>query len=169
MKQIVTLMNLWKECQMELAKVNEKASELNKFVRTIEEDYLPTVMAEFGLSEFKAEDGAAIKLKTDWFGSVPEARMEAAYEWLKERKLDAIVTSEVSLKFAAGGDSEDDPAAQAYELLAENGFDPNAKRSIHYQTLKAFVKERMEGGKELPMDLFGVYSARVAQIKTPKG
>ena len=33
-------------------------------------------------------------------------------------------------------------------------------------TLKAFVKEQVEGGKELPFDLFGVYIANKTKITT---
>lgn len=33
-------------------------------------------------------------------------------------------------------------------------------------TLKAFAREQVEKGKELPLDLFGIYIANKAKLKT---
>jgi hypothetical protein len=41
-------------------------------------------------------------------------------------------------------------------------------RGVHAQTLKAFVREMMESGATIPLDLFGVHMGRKAVIKRAK-
>jgi hypothetical protein len=47
----------------------------------------------------------------------------------------------------------------------EQGFDPETKTHIHPATLKAFVKERVENGKPIDLDMFGAFIANAAEIK----
>ena len=42
----------------------------------------------------------------------------------------------------------------------------NKKEKVEPMTLKAFAKEQVEKGKELPFDLFGIYIANKAKLKT---
>jgi hypothetical protein len=39
------------------------------------------------------------------------------------------------------------------------------KTHIHPMTLKAFVKERVEDGKPIDLDLFGAYVVNAAEIR----
>ena len=45
-----------------------------------------------------------------------------------------------------------------------NKINTNKKEKVEPMTLKAFVREQVEGGKELPFDLFGVYIANKTKI-----
>ena len=59
--------------------------------------------------------------------------------------------------------------AGSFKALAEKeGYVPQQNTSIHYQTLRAFVRERVEAGDEFPMDLFGAYVGQRAVIKGAK-
>ena len=49
--------------------------------------------------------------------------------------------------------------------LETKGFHPESKTHIHASTLKAFVKERVENGKPIDLDLFGAFVAKTADIK----
>ena len=51
-----------------------------------------------------------------------------------------------------------------YEL-EQKGFHPEQKTHIHAMTLKAFVKERVEKGLPIDIDLFGAYVGRTAEVK----
>ena len=48
------------------------------------------------------------------------------------------------------------------------GFEVMQKQEVHSGTLKAFVKERIENGEEVPTDLFGVFTGERATIKKGK-
>ena len=52
--------------------------------------------------------------------------------------------------------------------LEERGFHPESKTHIHSMTLKAFVKERVEKGLPIDLDMFGAFVARTADIKRRK-
>ena len=52
------------------------------------------------------------------------------------------------------------PAAVICEIMHDNGHMSRG------EDLKAFAKEQVEKGKELPFDLFGVYIANKAKLKT---
>ena len=49
--------------------------------------------------------------------------------------------------------------------LEHRGFHPESKTHIHSMTLKAFIRERVEKGLPIDLDLFGAFVARTADIK----
>ena len=42
------------------------------------------------------------------------------------------------------------------------------RKSVHPSTLKAFVREQIEMGKELPLDLLGVHIGQRSEIRRQK-
>ena len=55
---------------------------------------------------------------------------------------------------------------EQYSAMGWTNF--KLKEAVHPQTLKAFVREQVETGKELPFDLFGVYIANKTKITNNK-
>ena len=47
----------------------------------------------------------------------------------------------------------------------EKGYNVKQKQAVHASTLKAFVKEQIQDGKQVPNDMFGVYVANRVTIK----
>lgn len=115
---------------------------------------LPNAMLEAGLSEFRLTTGEFIEVKRDIYASISEANFGAAKAWLVDNNLDGIVKHTVTLSFAKG---EGGRAVEALTLLVDNAFVPVDKEAIHPQTLKAFVREQLQKGADLPMDVFGVH------------
>jgi hypothetical protein len=52
------------------------------------------------------------------------------------------------------------------ELLRTQGFLPEQTEKIEPQTLKAWVKERIEKGQPVDSELFGVFIGQKAVIKS---
>tara|TARA_R110000765_G_scaffold22398_1_gene57247 strand:- start:30 stop:605 length:576 start_codon:yes stop_codon:yes gene_type:complete len=126
-------------------------------------DYdLPDIMQEIGLTDFTLEDGSKLSIKQTYGSRIPVEHREAAFAWLKTHGHDDIIKNVVSVPFGRG---EDTTAVEFMELAQTNGYLPDQKREVHPQTLKAFVKEQLEKGKAIPMDLFGVYTGHRATIK----
>ena len=48
------------------------------------------------------------------------------------------------------------------------GVDYENKKSVHPSTLKAFVREQIERGKILPLDLFGIHIGQRSEIRRQK-
>jgi hypothetical protein len=126
---------------------------------------MPSLMAEMGISSLTLEDGAVVKVTQTYGASILVENRPKAYDWLRDHGYDDIIKNTVSCQFGRG---EDDRASRFAEFAAKNGFAPEQKTEIHPQTLRAFVKERVENGDEFPMELFGAYIGQRATIKKGK-
>lgn len=129
--------------------------EKHRFQQT---EVVPGMMQELGVNSLELEGGYKVGIKDEYYGKISEDNAYAAFEWLRANGLDGIVKTAVSVSFGKG---EDQQAQDVVDWLAEQGVPAMVKSTVHPQTLKAFVKERISSGLELPMDLFGV-----AVIKT---
>ena len=147
----------------------ENAEEIVKNLKKkrdhISGEVIPTMMSEMGLAELKLHDGSHLKVSTSYKAHISEANKEAAYNWLRENGLGDIIKNEISVSF---GRNEDNKAADYAELAKSNGFQPTQKMKVEPMTLKALVRERIEAGKEMPTEIFGVYSENKTTIKRSK-
>lgn len=123
---------------------------------------LPDMMAEVGITNFTLADGSKLEVKQTYGARIPVVHRDAAFAWLKEKGHDDIIKNLVSVPFGRG---EDSLATDFINLAQKNGYAPDQKKEVHPQTLKAFVKEQLEKGQEVPMDLFGVFTGQRASIK----
>ena len=93
------------------------------------------------------------------------ANKEAAFNWLRNNGLGDIIKNEISVSF---GRNEDNKAADYAELAKGQGFQPTQKMKVEPMTLKALVRERIEAGKEMPTEIFGIFSENKTTIKRNK-
>ena len=128
-------------------------------------EVIPTMMSEMGLAELKLHDGSHLKVSTSYRATITEANKEAAFNWLRNNGLGDIIKNEISVSF---GRNEDNKAANYAELAKGQGFQPTQKMKVEPMTLKALVRERIEAGKDMPTEIFGVYSENKTTIKRNK-
>ncbi len=166
LQRVADLSNLLIKQTMDV-EAAEKALERAKAdkLRTERED-LPELLREFGLSEVKLDNGAKVTVKDEVTAAIPAARQAEAWAWLEARNYDGIIKTVVSIPFARG--EAEDARHTAEELTESLGRPAELARTVHSQTLKAFVKERMAAGEAIPFDLFGVFPYSVATVKLPK-
>ena len=160
----------------------DQVEQLEKFIQSIEDreneikelkksrdrisgDIIPTMMSEMGLSELKLQDGSHLKVATSYKAHISEANKEMAFNWLRDNGLGDIIKNEVLVSF---GRNEDNKAASYAELAKSQGFQPTQKMKVEPMTLKALVRERLEAGKEMPTEIFGVYTENKTTIKRNK-
>jgi|TARA_R110000744_G_scaffold77885_1_gene153401 hypothetical protein len=134
-------------------------------LRNLTDEELPAILAEIGLTSFKLEDGSTVAVKQTYGASILVKNRIQAYEWLRENSYDDIIKNKIEISFGRG---EDDQASDFSQLAEGAGFNPEQKTEIHPQTLRAFVKERVEAGDEFPMSLFGAWIGQRAVIKKGK-
>ena len=139
--------------------------DLKKEHQRISGEVIPTMMSEMGLSELKLQDGSHLKVSTSYRATITEANKETAFNWLRNNGLGDIIKNEISVSF---GRNEDNKAANYAELAKGQGFQPTQKMKVEPMTLKALVRERIEAGKEMPTEIFGVYSENKTTIKRNK-
>lgn len=139
--------------------VKERKEQLSKLL----EDAIPAALSEMGMKSFKMEDGSSIEVKPFYSASIKDANRAAAYEWLREHNFDDIIKNTVSVRFGRG---EDELCDGLLNLLRTNNYPVEQAQKIEPQTLKAFVREQIERGSELPMEMFGVFVGSKATIKS---
>ena len=153
------------DMQQQLEIQEEAIKEKKKQIQHISGEVIPTMMSEMGLAELKLHDGSHLKVSTSYKAHISEANKEAAYNWLRENGLGDIIKNEISVSF---GRNEDNKAADYAELAKSSGFQPTQKMKVEPMTLKALVRERIEAGKEMPTEIFGVFSENKTTIKRSK-
>ena len=136
-----------------------------KYLHQISSEVIPTMLSEMGLSYLKLQDGSSVEVKTNYSATITQANKEAAFNWLRENGLGDIIKNEISVSF---GRNEDNKAADYAELAKGQGFEPQQKLKVEPMTLKALVRERLEAGKEMPTELFGVWVENKTSIKKKK-
>ena len=53
-------------------------------------------------------------------------------------------------------------------MCGDSGFTPQQMEKIEPMTLKAWLREKVEAGHAIPLDLFGAYISQRATIKRGK-
>ena len=151
--------------QQQLEIQEDAIKEKKKQIQHISGEVIPTMMSEMGLAELKLHDGSHLKVSTSYRATITEANKEAAFNWLRNNGLGDIIKNEISVSF---GRNEDNKAADYAALAQERGYQPTQKLKVEPMTLKALVRERIEAGKEMPTEIFGVFSENKTTIKRNK-
>ena len=133
-----------------------------KSAAMLSEEIIPTMMIEMSLSSIKLADGSAVEVKPVYGASIPVARKEEAFKWLRDNGLGDLIKNEVTVSF---GRNEDNKASTYANLAQGQGYQPVQKLKVEPMTLKALVRERIESGREIPSDLFNVYAGSRTTIK----
>ena len=148
-----------------LALQEDNMKSTKKDIERLSGEVIPTMMTEMGLSELKLQDGSHLKVSTSYKAHITEANKQAAFNWLRDNGLGDIIKNEISVSFGRG---EDNKAAHYAELAKGQGLDPTQKLKVEPMTLKALVRERSEAGKEMPTEIFGVFTENKTTIKRNK-
>lgn len=151
--------------EMLIQAIADKENELKRLeedLRQVSEVDLPAAMFEAGVSSFTLENGKKVSTKEDVYASIPSAKADEAYAWLTENGFGSIIKHVVSASF---GKDEDSRAQEFVHAAQELGLKCEDKRSVHASTLKAFVKEQLQQGKNIPLELFGAYQVTKAVVK----
>lgn len=131
--------------------------------RKLTEEVIPEALTSMGLKSFRMDDGSSIEIKAFYSASITEARRAEAFQWLRENGYDDIIKNTVSVRF---GRNESGLADRAIEILRAAGFPVEQAEKVEPMTLKAWVKEQVEKGREFPSELFGAYIGQKATIKS---
>jgi hypothetical protein len=147
-----------KQAEEQLQKIKQAEEQLlNKDI--------PELMAKMRMSDYTTSSGIVVKVKREIKASLPghdrvEARM-GALRWLVEHGHGGIIKNQVSVSLDRG---EDTRADDLVVDLRAKGFDVEAKKDVHAQTLGALVRELMADGKVVPTGIFNLFDMRLAKL-----
>ncbi len=148
--------------QKDIEQNEEYLKQRKKDLEQVSGEAIPTMLSEMGLSYLKLADGSSVEVKTNYSATITQANKEKAFNWLRENGLGDIIKNELTVSF---GRNEDNKAAEYADLAKGQGYQPTQKLKVEPMTLKALVRERIEGGKPLPTEIFNVFIGNKTTIK----
>ena len=145
-----------KQKEDEIAALEEQLKNKKTEADDIGSRVIPELLAEQGLSEIKLSDGSKVSVRKEFRAMVPkdDLKREAALQWLRDQGLGDIIKNNVTVSFGKG---EDNKAEQLLRLAADNGFEPQQKSDVAWNTLSALYQERVEAGLDMPSDSFSLW------------
>ena len=149
----------------EIDEQEKKLKELKRNQELLSGEVIPTMMTEMNISTLKLADGSAVEVKPVYGASIPAAKKEDAFTWLRKNGLGDLIKNEVTVAF---GRSEDNKAQQYAVLAQGQGYEPIQKLKVEPMTLKALVRERVEAGLDMPSDLFNLFTSNRTKITRSK-
>ena len=159
---VSALANKQVELAQELASLEEAVKAKKEEFRATSEQELPEAMQAAGLTELVLSTGEKITISEFYNAHISKVNQETAYNWLVSNGHAGLIKNEVSLKFAR---DQERIAEETVLALKARGLSPEIRQSVHPSTLKAFVKEQLTSGKDIPSEPFGIYIGSKAIIK----
>lgn len=127
----------------------------------LEQEAIPEQMDNMGMEEFTTKDGLFVKVVNKIKASIGN-RKKPAFEWLISNGHGGIIKRNIIVPF---GIDQADEAMQLQTELLENFPDAKQDMKVEAASLTRFVKEMLEAGVDIPQDVFGVHSFKIAQTK----
>lgn len=151
----------------EVEAVEEKLKQSKEVARQLREESIPMAMAELGLNEVRLDSGERVTVKQDVRIFSASDKCNEAYAWLEENGFGGLIKTEVVLHFTRG---ELEAAKLLAEKLKQEGYETDLDRSVHYQTMRAFLREQLfeKANASLPLELFGATPVWLAKVVSPK-
>ena len=162
---IARLANKAAELEAEVVEAERLLKQAQNAYREITDDQLPAALDAVGLEKFTMKDGSEISVKETYHASIPVNRRPEAYTWLRDHDFGDIVKNNVTVSFGRG---EDKAAKDFVDLCDTKGYVPDQIEKVEPSTLRAWLRERVESGDPVPLDLFGAFIRQRATLKRSK-
>ena len=160
---------LWNEIEVDADAFDklttENGSELSGLIRT-------TTSIQ---KDLKAAEGAVKRLKVErdryLFDLIPakmaetgmtKVEVEGNQVTLQQFGAEDFIKNEISVRF---GLNEDNKVKAVQADLDERGFDTATRTWVEPMTLKKLLRERVEAGQEIDLEMFNGYVGTIAKIK----
>jgi hypothetical protein len=167
------------DLEAEILQLEETIKQKKQELKMLAEHDLPDLMQELNIRSFELNDGSKVEVKDVIQASIPssssiERQKEESvraellvlqaqcFDWLRSNGGADLIKSSVEVQF---GRDEDAIATAFTESLRDQHLNYKRATSVHPQTLNSFMRERLSDGKEVPMDLFRIYTGRRANIR----
>lgn len=161
LKLITALAQEQLRLEKELKQAEEHVANVSRRLFKVQQVDLPDAMAAAGCRAFTLTSGQSIKVEDGISATLTEPRRQAACDWLKENGFGDIVKEQLALEFDRGQEAQ---VQQVVEYLVGIGYVPAVKTTVNTGTLKALIREQLEAGREIPLDLLGAHQWKKAKI-----
>jgi hypothetical protein len=169
------------------AELAKELEEIKSRVRTIQQEELPAVMRAVGQNVIGLAEGVQITLRPFYHANIaadwPGEKRQAAFDYLEARGDGDLIKLNVSYAFRRGQSADAawlkttvetiaatlNATLDSLGMLSVGGVsipDPTIRTEVHYATLTAYVREQLEAGREIDLDVLGAQVGEIAEIKT---
>ena len=163
LERLVTLSNSMTEKERKVEELEEELRRAKQDLRDVQEEQIPDIMMELGVTDVTLSDGRKLTIKEDLHCKIADKNRKEAHDWMIENGFGDIIKNQVVVNVETGNQ---EALNSLLGILSNNQYeDYSLKNNIHFQTLKKFVKENIEAGVDIPLNLFGVFMSKKAQIK----
>jgi hypothetical protein len=145
----------------------EKGEELLKALKADEQKLsnftIPDKMDELGVKSITLPDNRKVSYKPFYSGKIKPEREPEAFDWLESHDHGGVIKGELVVPYRRP-EREDILKLKAV-LENSYGRDVDVKLSVHHSTMRALIREVVEGGGAFPPDLFDVFIGRKTELK----
>lgn len=152
------------DLEVEISKLEEQLKVKKQQLSIISEKELPELMDAAETESLTTKNKLVVKVSTVLRGSIPKANKVAAAKWLDENKFGHILKRQFKIEF----DKDEEAWAAKFQAdlnKRKKKLRVDLDRTVHPQTLLAFLREKLEAGVEIPLKTFGVYRQRETTVK----
>jgi hypothetical protein len=147
-------------------------SELKERRHTILHREMVDLMTQFGQDKIGlSEDNVDLVLEPFYHASLPKDDPQPGLDWLIENNHGDLIKATLVVTMDRRDFEHMAPMGEAIQAFAkEAGIEVKTERSlsVHWATLKSFVREQVEKGVALPLDILGATVGQVVKIKKRK-
>ena len=165
LSQLAQLAQKQVDLELQVQDLEDQLNHVKGLLREVQEEQIPDLMISIGMASFKLSDGSSISVKDEVYASIPKEKYEVALNWLRQHEFDALIKTQVTTDFGKGEDQE---AQRVVEALRDLGVPAQVKSAVHPMTLKSFIKEQLNLGAPIPLDVFGAHVVKRSIINLPK-
>lgn len=153
--------------EQELSGLEKDVETKKEELRRVAETVLPDLMEEAQQEELKTADGIKVKVSERIQASIPKkdpARAVKCFKFIEDQGDERLIKRSFKIEFGR----EEEKWADKFERDLKQRKRPlNVVRdkTVHPSTLKAYIKEKLESGVDVPLDAFSVLRQRVTDIE----
>jgi hypothetical protein len=158
-KELVKLAKMDIAASIRVANAEEELKKAKAALANVRERMIPELMDELEIDNIE-HGGFKITMDTKIHTHVSDERRDAAMAWLRKHGLMKIIRHEIKVLPSTAED-----VRKTIENLDKLGVDYKEIPTVHHSTLKSVIRSRLEGGKDVPVELFGYYEQRIAKVQ----
>lgn len=130
-------------------------------LRRVGEHEIPSLMDGMRGS-LTLPDGREVSVREKTRANISKENKPVAYSWMESRGYGSIIRNRIIVDLPAGQEKLALEIARELELRRVAA---KLEKSIPWQTLDAFVRERLQEGEPIPLDVFGVFRQKFTTVK----
>lgn len=155
------------DAELKISKLEDELKSAQATLRNIQEHVLPNLMDTASQASCTTKSGLKVEVTEVLRGSIPQASEAAAFAWLEANNSGALIKRQIVVEFGKGEEAWANKFA-ADLAKRKRPLHSKTKRSVHPQTLQAYLREQLGAGVDIPLSIFGVFRQRFSKVTAPK-